>query len=153
LTADLELDGTILRVYVAIVNHDKPIGPRELARIANLSSPSVAYRQLQKLEELDLVEKNAYGEYVVKQRQSVKGYLWVGSRLFPRLVFYSFFFIGILSIEVVIAAARLLIGEQLPYEFILLLVVTATAAVLFLLESLMSARSKRNSAQVKRSSF
>ncbi len=146
MTADQELDGTTLRVYVALANQEKPVGPRELTRLANLSSPSVAYRQLQKLEELGLVEKNSYGEYVVKQRQSVKGYFWVGGKLFPRLVFYSFFFIGILSIEAAIAVARLLVGEMLQYDFVLLLVVTASATVLFMLEGVMSARSrnKRN---------
>ena len=66
LGADQELDGTTLRVYVALVNQDKPVGPRELTRLANLSSPSVAYRQLQKLEELGLVEKTPYGDYTVK---------------------------------------------------------------------------------------
>jgi hypothetical protein len=137
---DQELDGTTLKVYVALVNQDKPLGPRELTRLANLSSPSVAYRQLQKLEDLGLVEKTAYGDYVLKQKQSVKGYFWVGGKLFPRMIFYSFFFVGILSIEAVIAAARLLRGEQLQYDFILLVTVTATAIVLFLLEGVLSTR-------------
>jgi hypothetical protein len=138
LGAEQELDGATLRVYVALVNEDKAIGPRELTRIANLSSPSVAYRQLQKLEDLGLVEKTAYGDYVVKGRQSVKGYFWVGGRLFPRMVFYSFFFIGILSIESAIAVARVIVGEQLPYDFILLIIVTATAMVLFMAEGVLS---------------
>ena len=143
LGADQELDGTTLRVYVALVNQDKPVGPRELTRLANLSSPSVAYRQLQKLEEFGLVEKTPHGDYAVKQRQSVKGYLLVGGRLFPRMVFYSFFFIGILSIEVVIAVARFLIGEPLQYDFALLLVVTVTAMVLFMAEGVLSARTQK----------
>ena len=147
MTADQELDGTTLRVYVALANQDKPVGPRELTRLANLSSPSVAYRQLQRLEELGLVEKDAFGGYTVKQRQSVKGYFWVGGRLFPRLVFYAFFFIGILSVEVVIAAARLLIGEPLQYDFILLLTVTATATALFLIEGAFSAKTQNKKPQ------
>jgi DNA-binding transcriptional ArsR family regulator len=138
--ADEELEGTTLRIYVVLVNEKGPLGPRELARAANLSSPSVAYRHLQKLEELDLVEKNQYREYAIKQRQSVKGYFWVGSRLFPRLVFYSFFFTGILIMEIVIAAARFLIGEALQYDFAMLIFVTATAVSLFLIEGVLSAR-------------
>jgi len=142
-TADEELEGTALRVYVVLVNENKPLGPRELTRIANLSSPSVAYRQLQKLEELELVEKNRFGEYTVKQRQNVKGYFWVGSRLFPRMVLYSFFFTGILSIEILIAAARLLIGEPLEYDFVMLIFVTSAAVALFLIEGVLSARSRQ----------
>jgi hypothetical protein len=131
---DQELDGNTLRIYAALANSDKPLGPREVTRIVHLSSPSVAYRNLQKLEELGLIEKNSFGEYTVKQRQKVKGHFWVGGKLFPRQLFYAFFFIGILSIEAVIAALRLINGEPFPYDFILLIIVTATSTVLFLLE-------------------
>jgi len=146
LGVEQELDGTTLRVYVALVNQDRAVGPRELTRIASLSSPSVAYRQLQKLEELGLVEKTEYGDYIVKGRQSVKGYFWVGGKLFPRMVFYAFFFVGILSIEAVIAAARVMVGEPLQYDFVLLIIVTATAMALFMLEGLLSGwkRSKKD---------
>jgi hypothetical protein len=133
-SGDQELDGNTLRIYVALANADKPLGPREITRIVHLSSPSVAYRNLQKLEELGLVEKDAFGEYTVMQRQKVKGHFWVGGRLFPRPLFYAFFFIGILSVEAVIAIIRLINGEQFPYDFILLIIVTATSTVLFLLE-------------------
>jgi hypothetical protein len=135
---DQELDGNTLKIYVALANADKPLGPREITRIAHLSSPSVAYRNLQKLEELELIEKDAFGGYTVKQKQKAKGHFWVGGRLFPRPFFYAFFFIGILSVEVVIAAMRLINGNPLPYDFILLIVVTATATVLFLLEGTLS---------------
>ena len=56
---DQGLKGITLRIYVTLANADKPLGPREITRIANLSSPSVAYRNLQKLEELGLIEKDA----------------------------------------------------------------------------------------------
>ena len=135
---DQELDGNTLRIYVALANADKPLGPREITRVANLSSPSVAYRNLQKLEELELIEKDAFGEYTVKQKQRVKGHFWVGGRLLPRTLFYAFFFIGILSIEVVIAVIRLIGAEPFTYDFILLIIVTATATVLFLFEWILS---------------
>ncbi len=147
MTGDQDLDGTTLRIYVALVNEGKPLGPRELTRIANLSSPSVAYRNLQKLEELDLVQKDAFGEYTVKQRQSVRGHFWVGRRLFPRLMFYSFFFVGVFSVELVLAALRLLNGEVLAYDFVLLLVVTGVSLGLFLFEGTLSSRTGRKSVQ------
>ena len=137
---DQELGGTALKIYVAMVNEDKPVGPREIARIANLSSPSVAYRNLQKLEELGLVEKDAFGEYSVKQRQSVKGHFWVGGRLYPRVVFYAFFFVGILIVEIFVAAARILVGEPIAYDFLLLIIVTTTSMFLFLIEGASSGR-------------
>jgi len=86
-----ELDGIALRIYVALANADKPLGPREITRLVNLSSPSVAYRNLQKLEELGLIEKDAFGEYIVKQKQRVKGHFWIGDRLFPRPIFFAVF--------------------------------------------------------------
>jgi hypothetical protein len=135
---DQELDGNTLRIYVALANADKPLGPREVTRIVHLSSPSVAYRNLQKLEELGLIEKDGFGEYTVKQRQRVKGHFWVGSRLFPRPLFYAFFFIGVLSIEAFIATMRIINCEQIPYDFILLIIVTTTSTILFLLEGILS---------------
>ena len=131
---DQGLKGITLRIYVTLANADKPLGPREITRIANLSSPSVAYRNLQKLEELGLIEKDAFGEYIVKQRQKVKGHFWVGEHLFARPLFYAFFFIGILSMEVSIAVVKLLSKSAFSYDFILLLLVTAISTGIFLLE-------------------
>ncbi len=54
-----------------MVKEGKPVGPREVVRGANLSSPSTAYRQLQKLESFGLLQKNVYGSYVVKEKASV----------------------------------------------------------------------------------
>jgi hypothetical protein len=139
---DQELDGNTLRIYVALANADKSLGPREITRIVHLSSPSVAYRNLQKLEELGLIEKDAFGGYTVTQKQRVKGHFWVGGRLLPRPLFYAFFFIGILSVEVAIAIMRLIDGEQSPSDFVLLLIVTVTSTVLFLLEWILSIMSE-----------
>ena len=133
-----ELDGITLKIYVALANADKPLGPREITRIVNLSSPSVAYRNLQKLESLGLIEKDVFGEYRVKQRQRVKGHFWVGDRLFPRPLFYAFFFIGLLSVEASIAILKLISNAQFSYDFILLIVITSISTGLFLLEGALS---------------
>jgi DNA-binding transcriptional ArsR family regulator len=147
---DEELEGTTLRVYLAVIKEDGPVGPRDIMRNTSLSSPSVAYRHLQKLEALGLIEKDRHGEYTVKQRQSIRGHVWIGRRLVPRLAFYSFFFMGVLSIEVVIVAIRLLINEPLQYDFILLVSVTAAATLLFLVEGIFL-RSKLKNSQTARS--
>jgi Fe2+ or Zn2+ uptake regulation protein len=42
-------------------------------RGANLSSPSVAYRNLQKLVDLGLIAKNECGNYFAKEKVGLKG--------------------------------------------------------------------------------
>jgi hypothetical protein len=87
-----EPEGTTLNVYSFVVKKGKPVGPREVMRGVNLSSPSVAYWHLQKLENLGLLQKNKTGEYVVKEKTSISGHIWIGGNLVPRLIFYSLFF-------------------------------------------------------------
>ena len=41
--SDEELNASTFQTYVYIVKVGKPVGPRDLMRGANLSSPSVAY--------------------------------------------------------------------------------------------------------------
>lgn len=131
-----ELEGTTLKVYLYVVKEGKPVGPRDVMRGASLSSPSVAYRHLQKLETLGLLQKDSYGEYVVKEKVSIKGHLWVGRSLVPRLIFYSFFFAGIFVVEMTIVIIRFSIGEAFQMDFIFLTSVTAAAMVIFLVEGL-----------------
>ena len=141
---DEELEGNTLNVYAYAVKEGRPVGPRDVMRGANLSSPSVAYRQLQKLENLGLMEKNPYGEYVVKERTSVSGHLWIGRNLVPRLVFYAFFFMGILGAEIAIIAVQVFFfGQSLNVEILYLIVITALAMSLFLGEGILLRRKTR----------
>jgi hypothetical protein len=139
-----ELEGNTLNVYAYAVKEGKPVGPREVMRGVNLSSPSVAYRQLQKLENLGLLEKNQYGEYVVKEKASISGHLWIGRNLVPRLVFYSFFFMGILGAEIAIIAIQVFFyGQSLDLEILYLIVITVTAMALFLGEGILLLKKTR----------
>ena len=145
-----ELEGNTLNVYAYAVKEGRPVGPRDVMRGANLSSPSVAYRQLQKLENLGLMEKNQYGEYVVKEKTSISGHLWIGRNLVPRLVFYSFFFMGILGAEISIIAIQFFVYEQsLNMEILYLIVITAIAMALFLAEGILLHRKTRPENQSK----
>jgi DNA-binding IclR family transcriptional regulator len=92
--ANEEFEGNTLNVYAYVVHKGSPVGTRDVTRGANLSSTSVAHRHLQKLEDLGLLERNQYGDYVLKEKTGVSGYVWVGRNLVPRLLFYSFFFYG-----------------------------------------------------------
>lgn len=134
MNAGEELEGTTLKVYVYLIGEGKPLGPRDVMRDLNLSSPSVAYRHLQKLENFGLVQKNNYGQYTVKEKVNIKGHLWVGRNLVPRLIFYSFFFMGILTAEIVIMTVRLLNAEMPQLDFLFLTFTTTIATLVFLLE-------------------
>jgi len=151
--ADLEsgeLEGNTLSVYAYVVKENKPVGPREVMRGASLSSPSTAYRQLQKLESLGLIEKNVYGAYVAKEKANVSGHVWVGKNLVPRLICYSLFFFGLLSVEIAILLVQFLFAGQTPSLAVLYLVpITAGSAGLFLGEGLILWRRNRPEANPK----
>lgn len=142
-----DLEGNTLNVYAFVVKDGKPVGPREVMRGANLSSPSTAYRQLQKLESFGLIEKNVYGAYVAREKASIRGHVWVGKNLVPRLICYSLFFFGILSVEVTILIIQSLLQGQMPSLAVLYLIpITASSAGLFLAEGLiLHRRNKPNS--------
>lgn len=139
-----ELEGTTLNVYAYLVKEGNPVGPREVMRATNLSSPSVAYWHLQKLEALGLLDKNKNGEYVVKEKIGVSGHLWIGRNLVPRLIFYSFFFMGILGVEIGLIAVPFFLNGQAPALYLFYLITPTTiATVLFLGEGLILRRKTR----------
>jgi hypothetical protein len=145
MTNSEELEGTTLNVYSCMVKEGKPLGPRETMRIANLSSPSVAYWHLQKLDALGLIAKNDYGEYVIKEKVNISGHLWIGKMLIPRLIFYAFFFVGILAIEgVVIAVPFFQNGETPSLYLFYLMAPTAIAMLLFLGEGMWLRKKTQN---------
>ena len=131
-----ELNASTFQTYLYLVKVGKPVGPRDLMRGANLSSPSVAYRNLQKLMELGLVVKDNYGNYVVKEKASMKGYVWVGKTLMPSFVIFGFIFIGVLITEIAILIPHLLFRNSIEGAFWLLIVVTVVAALIFLIEAI-----------------
>lgn len=136
--ANEELEGNTLAVYAYIVHADKPVGTRDVTRGAELSSTSVAHRHLQKLENFGLIEKNQYGDYILKEKTSIHGHVWVGKNLVPRLMFYSFFFMGAFGAELAIVLLSYLIGNiVIEFSFVFLTGMTAVAMVLFLIEGIL----------------
>ena len=133
--ANEELEGNTLNVYTYVVHVGKPVGTRDVTRGANLSSPSVAHRHLQKLEDLGLLERNPYGDYILKEKTAVSGYIWVGKNLVPRLLFYSFFFMGAFGAEITILLLGFFgLGFVPDISFLYLTAMTAVAMCLFLFE-------------------
>ena len=133
-----EPEGTTLKLYSFVVKKGKPVGPREVMRGANLSSPSVAYWHLQKLEDSGLLQKNKRGEYVVKEKTGISGHVWIGRNLVPRLLCYSLFFLGILILEVAILIVQVFSDElTLSLPLVYLMITNIIAFVLFLGEGLL----------------
>jgi len=136
LQPDEELNATTFQSYVYMVKVGKPVGPRDLMRGANLSSPSVAYRNLQKLMDLGLVVKDEYGNYIVKEKVNMKGYVWVGKTMLPSFAIFGFVFIGVLISELAILIPHLILGDPIQESFWLLTIVTVVSALIFLVEAL-----------------
>ncbi len=136
--ANEELEGNSLSVYSYIVHTDKPVGTRDVTRGACLSSTSVAHRHLQKLEDLGLIEKNKFGDYILKEKANINGHVWVGKNLVPRLMFYSFFFMGAFAAEVSIILLSFLIKDfVIQVSFYFLTGMTGVAMLLFLVEGML----------------
>ena len=134
-----ELEGTTFKVYVLVVQEGRAIGTRDVVRGLDLSSSSVAYRHLQKLEDLGLLEKTEYGEYIIKEKANVTGHLWIGRNLVPRLLIYCLFFVGLLGAEIAIIVIRFFVNKQAPeLNFIYLAAVTALGVAIFSFETLLS---------------
>jgi hypothetical protein len=138
---DEELEGNTLNVYAYIVHAAKPLGTREVTRGAHLSSTSVAHRHLQKLEDMGLIEKNEYGDYILKEKKSIEGHVWIGRNLVPRLMFYSFFFLGAFATEIsLILSSYLTKGNAIQTSFLFLTGMTGATMLLFLIEGILMRR-------------
>jgi DNA-binding transcriptional ArsR family regulator len=99
LNIDSDLRGRTLETYLFMMKSSKPIGVRELQRSLGLSSPSVSYHHLEKLERMGLVEKDQYGEYVLVKDVDVsvlQAFSHIGRLLVPRFTFYAMFFTTLL---------------------------------------------------------
>ncbi|MCW4019148.1 MAG: hypothetical protein NWF00_10820 [Candidatus Bathyarchaeota archaeon] len=137
----LELEGITLNVYWYVVKEGKPVGPRDTMKGVNLSSPSVAYRHLQKLEDLGLLQKDEYGEYVVKRKLNMRGFVWVGRRFVSKMFLYALIFMSVLILEIVILVIHFGVEDyQFKVLFTLLIIVTGVAMGLFVAEGFMQRR-------------
>ncbi len=134
-----DLSGIALKIYIYLLESDGA-GPREIARELGIN-PSLAYYHLKKFEELGIVEKDfSRGVYRVKKRIRVRGYLYLGGKLVPRLLIYGAFFSGLLIPEIASIAMGIL--EATP-EYILAMITSAAAAAVFITEGIIALRALR----------
>lgn len=134
-------------MYLHAVKKGKPVGPRDVMKGVNLSSPSVAYRHLQKLEDQGYLQKNEYGEYTVKRKAHIDGHVWLGRRLLPKMWVYSLIFLAILIVEVFILIVHFPV-ETVEFKvfFLLLTLITGLALAVFTVEGYLQNRRKMGSA-------
>ena len=145
-----ELEGITLSVYLYAVKKGAPVGSRDVVKGAHLSSPSVAYRHLEKLEDLGLLQKNEFGEYVIKRKARVGGYTWLGRRMVPKMLVYSLVFLGILIFELVVLAIHYDVETfEFKVFFLLLALITGFAMVVFTVEGFLQRRRFQRSIQTE----
>jgi hypothetical protein len=131
-----DLNKTGMQTYLYLIKAGKPVGPREVMRGAKLTSPSVVYRNLQKLIDMNLVQKDKYSNYFVKQKVGIKGYIWIGKKLIPRFIVFGIIFVGVLITEIAILVSHLLTDSSVEGSFWLLTIITIISTVLFLIEGI-----------------
>ena len=130
-----ELSAVTFKIYLYLVKTNAPVGPRDVMHAVELSGPAVAHRGLQRLVDLALVEKDAYGRYTVKEKIGFKGYIWFGKSLVPRFLLYGVFFVGLLIPEIAVLCIRWLMLEPID-AYVLLTAITAFSGAAFLFEGL-----------------
>jgi DNA-binding transcriptional ArsR family regulator len=136
-----ELEGITLSVYLYAVKKGAAVGPRDVVKGAHLSSPSVAYRHLEKLEDMGLLQKNEYGEYTVKRKAKVPGHIWLGKRPVPSMLAVSFIFLGSLIFEAIVLALHYTVETfEFKVFFALLMAITGAAMTVLIAEGWLQRR-------------
>jgi len=131
---DEDLSGVALKIYIYLLENLEA-GPREIARHLGIA-PSLAYYHLKRFEELGIVERDiSKGVYRVKKRIRVRGYLYIGNKLVPRMLIYGAFFAGLLAPEAFSVAVG---AVELTPEMLLAMITSASAASIFIAEGLHS---------------
>ncbi|RLF02251.1 MAG: hypothetical protein DRJ59_04080 [Thermoprotei archaeon] len=86
------ISGGLAKVYFVLLKHGRPMGVREVQRLAGLSSPGSAKYCLERLVELGFAEKS-FGEYVarVNKESLMSVYIGLLGSVVPRLLPYAAF--------------------------------------------------------------
>jgi hypothetical protein len=105
---------------------------------------------LEKLEDMGLLQKNEYGEYTVKRKARVGGYMWLGKRMVPMMLSISLVFLGILIVELIVLALHYSVETfEFKIFFLLLMLITGFAMAVFIVEGLLQRRRLRRSLQTE----
>jgi len=71
----------------------------------------------------------------------VRGYIWIGRRMMPKMLAYSLIFMGILIVELVVLAMHYSVETyEFKVFFLLLILITGFAMGVFIVEGLLQRR-------------
>ena len=91
------------------------------------------------------MQKNYYGEYITKNKPHIKGYFWLGHRLLPAMWRYSLVFLGILIVELFVLAVHFHVETyEFKVFFLLLMLITGLALVVFTVEGVRQNKPKQS---------
>ena len=104
------LTGIRLRIYCYLLKQNEPIGSRAIQRALRLKSASHATYHLDKLLELNIVEKNLNNSYILKPDYNTRSiklnvlseYFLFGGRVWPKSIFISSYFIVSIIFAIII---------------------------------------------------
>ncbi|MDF1538520.1 MAG: helix-turn-helix domain-containing protein [Candidatus Thorarchaeota archaeon] len=123
------LKGKTLKVYIRLLESDRPWTARELQRDLGLSSPSLSLYHLNKLVDSALVEVNREGLYTISKIVRVgalRYFFRFGRRLIPRFLFYAAFFVSVF-----LASLILLDFTLHPVDILFILVMVISTSIFF----------------------
>ncbi|MFW9930572.1 MAG: hypothetical protein ACFFD1_14380 [Candidatus Thorarchaeota archaeon] len=125
-----EVKGTTLKVYLLLArSKDSEFGVREIQRILNFSSVSLASYHLSRLESLDLVKKTPQNRYQISHILPLgkfDDFFVLKGRYLPKEAFYACFFTGSTIMSIIFLLSRLW-GPLLLLLFVVALISTATS--------------------------
>ncbi|OLS19392.1 MAG: hypothetical protein HeimC3_46010 [Candidatus Heimdallarchaeota archaeon LC_3] len=131
------LTGKTLLVYWTLLKGGSHLGVREIQRILDFSSPSVASYHLEKLKELDLVDKDMIGAYIVKRKANIAELkdivvFKLANRviLLPRYIFYAVF-----STIIFIGYFIFFFPKVITTEFLFLTIIGSFSTIAFWYET------------------
>ena len=131
------LRGTTLWVYQVMIRHNRPMSLRQIQHNAELSSPSLALYHIRKLIDMELIEADSSGDYVVVsvvKTGVLRLFVGRGRVMAPRYVYYSLFFLGEL------VGYLLLVGVRSTVADILLVISLVIMTAIGVFEGVMLAR-------------
>ncbi len=125
---NISLEGLSLKLYLYLIEQDRPSSIRDIARGIGAGHSSVHYH-IKRLVEAGIVERRSDG-YVVARRISLEGFIYLGRHLYPRMLIYGLFFIGVLIGEIIAS----ILMRRVTYDKILVIATSLTASILFIYE-------------------
>jgi len=123
-----DISRVTLKIYVTLLESSKPLGVRDIARILNIPVSTVHYH-LRKLEDLGVIKPESLG-YIVINPLKLEEYIILGRKLTPKLMIYSFFFLGITIGELLLILFR----RWITYDSIIVMITALTAFIILFYE-------------------